>query len=66
MKKLLILLIVIALGVFIAMSWGKNSVAPTGDLSSDTSSAITRELDDIDVGDVGADFKAVDLDLNSL
>ena len=75
-KKLLIIIIVVGLAVAIGVFFfGKSSepvpapapsAVPDATIESDSTASINQDLVDLDLGDLNADFKGIDADLNSL
>lgn len=69
MKKILLAIVVVIIIVAVLI-YGKPSVAPTTDVSIDqtvdTTESITSDIDAVDIGDLDADFNALDKDINSL
>jgi FtsZ-interacting cell division protein ZipA len=74
-KTLIIILAIIIVAILVWYWWSSSSSAPQQQETSptvqnpapnDTTSAINKELEGIDLGDLDREFQNIDSDLNSL
>jgi len=69
MKKILLAIVVVII-IAAVLIYGKPAVAPIKDASIDqtvdTTESITSDIDAVNIGNLDADFNALDKDINSL